>query len=207
MIVGSVYISVFIYNIPHFFLSIVIGRQCLNFGIRGVITSIYSWFSFVLNAVIPFTMLIHMNYVIVKAVRNSRVFFKGSDTGKGRDQGMETRKKTMKSAEKQLAIMLLLVTILFLILLCPTYFRFIYLVFGKRDTPFKYAQSMLFSEITGKLYASNSGINFFLYCISGKKFRNDLKEILCYCCLRKDQLQSSSKGVRTIHTERELNPI
>ena len=207
IIVGSVYISVFIYNIPHFFLSIVIGRQCLNFGIRGVITSIYSWFSFVLNAVIPFTMLIYMNYVIVRAVRNSRVFFKGSDTGKGRDQGMETRKKTMKSTEKQLAIMLLLVTILFLILLCPTYFRFIYLVFGKRDTPFKYAQSMLFSEITGNLYASDSGINFFLYCISGKKFRNDLKEILCYCCLRKDQLQSSSKGVRTIHTERELNPI
>ena len=194
MTVGSVYISVFIYNIPHFFLSIVIGRQCLNFGIRGVITSIYSWFSFVLNAIIPFTMLIHMNYVIVKAVRNSHVYFKGSDTGKGRDQGMET-------------IMLLLVTILFLILLCPTYFRFIYLVFAKRDTPFEYAQSMLFSEITGKLYASNSGINFFLYCISGKKFRNDLREILCNCCQRKDQLQSSSKGVRTIHTERDLNPI
>ena len=100
IIVGSVYISVFIYNITHFFLSIVIGRQCLNFGIRGVITSIYSWFSFVLNAVIPFLMLIHMNYVIVRAVRNSLVFFKGSDTGKGRDQGMEMRTKTMKSTER-----------------------------------------------------------------------------------------------------------
>ena len=134
-IVGSVYISVFIYNIPHFFLSIVIGRRCLNFGIRGVITSIYSWFSFVLNAIIPFTMLIHMNYVIVRAVRNSRVFFKGSDTGKGRDQGMEMRTKIMKSTERQLVIMLLFVTILFLILLCPNYFRFIYLVLASRDTP------------------------------------------------------------------------
>ena len=151
-------------------------------------------------------MLIYMNYVIVKEVRNSREFFEANDetTGKGRDQGMETRKKTMKSAENQLTIMLLLVTTLFLILLCPTYFRFIYLLFAKRDTPFKYAQAMLLSEITGKLYGSNSGINFFLYCISGKKFRNDLREILC-CCRRKSQLQSSTTGVNPVFPERALN--
>ena len=93
--------------------------------------------------------------------------------------------------------MLLLVTTLFLILLCPTYFRFIYLVFAERDTPFGYAKSMLLYQVTHKLYTSNSGINFFLYCISGQKFRNDLKEILCCCDIlhhslsgRKYELQS-----------------
>ena len=181
-------------NIPHFFLSNILSDQCVAYSISSILSRAYSWFSFVLNAIIPFTMLIHMNYIIVKAVKNSHAFIKATDepTEKGRDQGMDIRKNKMKSAEKQLVIMLLLVTILFLILLCPTYFRFIYLVLAKRDTPFEYAQSMLFSEITGKLYASNSGINFFLYCISGKKFRNELKEILCCRCLRKDQLQSSS---------------
>ena len=181
MITGGLYFSVSIYNIPHFFLSIVIGGQCLNFGVRSLITSVYSWFSFVLNAVIPFTMLIHMNYVIVKAVRKSRKMFRPSEgtTREGRDQGKDTRRKTMRNAENQLTIMLLLVTTLFLILLCPTYFRFIYLVFAKRDTPSDYAKSMLIYQITAKLYISNSGINFFLYCISGQKFRNDLKELLC----------------------------
>ena len=194
VITVSVSICVCIYNIPHFFPSIAIRYPCIGYAINGAITKVYTWFTFVLNAIIPFTMLIYMNCVIVNAVRNSHVFFKANNetTNKGRDQGIETRRKTMKSAEKHLVIMLLWVTILFLILLCPTYFRFIYLVFAKRDTPFKYAQSMLFSEITSELYVSNSGINFFLYCISGQKFRNDLREILCCCCQRKDQLQSSS---------------
>ena len=57
---------------------------------------VYSWFSFVLNAIVPFTLLIHMNYVIVKTVRNSRKSFRSNDT----NIGMETRQKTMKSAEK-----------------------------------------------------------------------------------------------------------
>ena len=170
IIVIALYMFVFIYNIPHFFLSSVSFGHCLNFGIPSIIKSVYSWFSFVLNAVIPFTMLIHMNYVIVKVVRKSRKSFE--------DQAMETRQKTMKSAENQLTIMLLLVTTLFLILLCPTYFRFIYLVFARRDTPLDYAKSMLIFQITAKLYITNSGINFFLYCLSGKKFRDDLKETI-----------------------------
>ena len=168
MIAGGLYVSVSIYNIPHFFLSSVIGGQCLNFGIRSVITSVYSWFSLALNAIIPFTMLIYMNCVIVKAVRKSRKMFKPDEgtTRRGRDQAMDTRRKTMKNAENQLTIMLLLVTTLFLILLCPTYFRLIYLVFASRDTPLDYAKSMFIYQITAKLYISNSGINFFLYCIS-----------------------------------------
>ena len=202
MITVSLYICAFIYNIPPFFLSDVIGNQCVGYAVKGVITSVYTWLSFVLNAIIPYTLLIHMNFVIVKTVKTSRECFTTDDTR----TRMENRRKTMKSAENQLTIMLLLVTTLFFILLCPTYVRFIYLLFANRDTPFAYANSMFLVEVTYKLYASNSGINFFLYCISGKKFRNDLKETLCCCCGRKDQLQSSSTGVRSIHTERVLNP-
>ena len=32
--------------------------------------------------------------------------------------------------------------------------------------------------MTVKLASTNNGINFFLYCISGNRFREDLKEIL-----------------------------
>ena len=88
----------------------------------------------------------------------------------------------MKSAEHQLTTMLLLVTTLFLILLFPTYARYIYQSFVKRDTPHKYVSSKLFYEISLALYGTNSRINFFLYCISGQKFRNDLKETIC--CIR-----------------------
>ena len=170
------------YNSSHLFLSRVTGGQCIAYSVDKLITRIYSWFSFVLNAVIPFTMLIYMSYVTVKTVRNIRKMFteKDTTTGATRNQVMQGRQKTMKSAENQLTVMLLLVTTLFLILLCPTYIRFIYLSFVNMDTPLKYANSMLFFQISFKLYATNGGINFLLYCISGKKFRNDLKEILCF---------------------------
>ena len=72
-------------------------------GVSSLFSRVYSWVSFVLNAIIPFTLLIHMNYVIVKTVRNSRNFFRSNDT----NTVMEMRQKTMKSAENQLTIMLL----------------------------------------------------------------------------------------------------
>ena len=199
LITVGVYVCVFIYNIPHFFLSSVIGGQCFNFGISNVFSRVYSWLSFVLNAIIPFTMLIYMNIVIVKAVRESRKLFRVDERT---DMSVDTRHTSMKNAENQLTKMLLLVTTLFLILLFPTYFRFIYMVFVKQDTPVEYAKSMLLIQITALLYISNSGINFFLYCISGQKFRNDLKEL--WCCSgnrRKDQLPSTDTRISIINIE------
>ena len=182
-----------IYNIPHFFLTGVIGRSCVSYSVGGVITKIYSWLTFVINAMIPFTLLIYMNFVIVKTVKRSRKMFITHDTIAGtvakqnENERMETRmQKTMKSAENQVTIMVLLVTTLFLVLLFPTYARCIYQSFIERDTPYKYASSKLFYEIGYKLYSTNSGINFFLYCISGQKFRNDLKEIFCSIVMYND---------------------
>ena len=171
IIVFCIFLSVTIFNIPHLFISSVIGGECVGYATGGRITNVYSWFSFVINALIPFSMLIYMNLIIVKTVRKSSKMF-GTD-------GIVHRQRNLKSINNQLTTMLLLVTTLFLILLIPTYERFIYWNLVKRDTPSIYASSMLFFQIRYKLYVTNNGINFFLYCISGKKFRNDLKELIC----------------------------
>ena len=195
MIAVGLFIWTLIYNSPHLFLSNVFGLQCFAYDINSLITRVYSWFSFVLNAVIPFTLLIYMNCIIVKTVQQSCKMFRNNDntTSTAGNKGIETRQKTLKSAENQLTTMLLLVTTLFLILLCPTYIRFIYLAFVQMDTPLKYANSMFFYQISFKLYTTNSGIIFLLYCISRQKFRNDLKEILCCLSLSKNGM-SKSKG-------------
>ena len=180
-----VIICVVIYNVPHFFATKLIGVQCIGFRVEGVITKVYSWFSFVLNAIIPFGLLIYMNFAIVETIQLSQKMFSNNDTtgaesnSSHQTTGLETRQNAMKNAENQLTIMLLLVTTLFLILLIPTYVRFVYLTFLITDTPAKYALSTFLMQLTYKLFTTNSGINFFLYCISGQKFRNDLKEILC----------------------------
>ena len=181
---------VFVYNIPHLIISKTVGTECLGYASGGTITKVYSWLSFVLNAIVPFVMLIYMNYVIIKKVRESRKMFTdeitvADDTPKSEicNSANQKRQKSMKNTENQLTIMLLLVTTLFLILMIPTYVRFLFFSFVKRDTPERYANLMLLYHFSYKLYNTNCGINFFLYCISGKKFRNDLKETVC-CCFR-----------------------
>ena len=184
----GIFLCVVVFNIPHLFSSRLIGDQCSGYIAGGTFTKIYSWLSFVINGMIPFALLIYMNFIIVRTVKGSRKMFHRTNdkvmaTKHDRqvvNKESEVREKTMKSAENQLTKMLLLVTTLFLILLIPIYFRFIYLTLVKRDTPAKFAGSFLFFHIAHKLYSTNNGINFFLYCVSGQKFRNDLKEIL-YC--------------------------
>ena len=180
-------IVIVIFNVPHFFITALIEGECFGYSVKNIFTKVYSWVNFVLNGIIPFALLISMNYVIVKTVRKSRKMFRcnvgTTETG--------TREKTMKSAENQLTTMLLLVTTLFFILVLTTYIRYIYKSFVISDTPSKFANTLLISEISYKLYVTNSGINFFLYCISGKKFRNDLKEIMC-CRFSSSSIDSRS---------------
>ena len=75
----AIWVFAIIYNIPHTFLTGLIERSCIAYSIVGVITKIYSWLMFFINAIIPFTLLIYMNYVIVKTVRGSRKMFVNKD--------------------------------------------------------------------------------------------------------------------------------
>ena len=193
VIILTIIVSVVIYNLPHLYTTTIVEGACYGYSAKSIITKVFSWFTIVINAIIPFTLLIHMNYILVKTVKDSRKMFRNS-VGSA---GVATREKTMKSAETQLTTMLLLVTTLFLILLLPTYIRFIYAAFVTSDTPSKFATSMLISEMSYKLYVTNSGINFFLYCISGQKFRNDLKEIIC--CIRISSSSSTCEEFN-VHT-------
>ena len=174
MIIFIVFLCAVIYNSPHLLLASFLGGLCLSYAVGGTVAEVFSWTSFIVNGIIPFSLLIHMNYVIVQTIRKSWKMFRSNANATNK------RESKMKNAENQLTIMLLLISTLFLILLLPTFIRFIYFSLVERNTPSKYASSVLFFQITYKLYTTNNGINFFLYCISGKKFRDDLKEMLCF---------------------------
>ena len=196
IIIVTITCLVLMYNLPHFFITNIVEGKCYGYSVKSNLTKIYSWSTFIINGVFPFIFLIHMNYIIVRTVRKSHRMFTNSIHA----TGMMTRQKTMKSAENQLTTMLLLITTLFLILLFPTYIRFIYAAFVISDTPYKYATSLFIFEISYKLYVTNSGINFFLYCVSGQKFRNDLKETVC--CKRRT---GSSSNVSHIDANTSSN--
>ena len=194
--VTVVLICTIIYNLPQLYMAKLTGDACLAYAQGGMVAKVYSWLSFVVNAVIPFTLLIYMNHVIVKKVRSSHKMFGTNETHENEKHHQKSRREqAMKNTENQLTIMLLLVTILFVILMIPTYLRFVYTNFAKQDTPFNYASFLLFYHVSQKLYHTNNGINFFLYCISGQKFRNDLKEILG--CNKEQDSHDSSSGKKT----------
>ena len=53
-----------------------------------------------------------------------------------------------------------------------------------------FAGYYLFAAIANRAYFTNSGINFFLYVISGKKFRTDLA--ILFKCKRKTLISTPS---------------
>ena len=160
-----------------------VGGKCRGYVHGGLIAEVLSWVTFIVNGIIPFSVLIYMNSVIIQTVKNSGKMFESTSQLKHESHTkieMDKRQRKMKSAESQLTIMLLLVTILYLVLQIPTYIRNIYVKFVTPDTPSKYVSSILSLMITYALFITSNGINFFLYCISGQKFRQDLKEMFCY---------------------------
>ena len=82
-----------------------------------------------------------------------------------------------KHPEKQIITMLLLVTFVFLALNIPVRCAVFYANFSSGDTPYYYAGLNLLYQVGTNSYYSNHGLNFFLYVISGQKFRTDLRNL------------------------------
>ena len=97
-----------------------------------------------------------------------------SDQGQGQGQSQGQNSK-MKTSEKQTYAILLLVAFSFFILITLLYICLLYMRFVDfTKTPKSYAEFHLFYNIAHKMFFTNNGINFFLYIISGRKFRNEV---------------------------------
>ena len=85
----------------------------------------------------------------------------------------------IKNAEMQMFVILLLITFTFLILTTPAYLLVIYVMFVHYEESAKsFADFTLFYSVAQKTYYTNYAMNFFLYVISGKKFRADLVQLV-----------------------------
>ena len=115
-------------------------------------------------------MLFAMNSIIIKTVWKSQ---------RMRNENQTVQQEKNKNTEVQLTIMLILVSTLFVILLLPFEIREIYYSYvSKVETPKQYAVFLFIFDVTYELYNLNYGINFFLYFVSGTKFRRNLLNLL-----------------------------
>ena len=181
--IAIIVVSCILFNIPHMYTSTHVGKECIPWG-RGmekVIAQVHYYTSFFINFVLPFISLLIMNSVIIHTLRTRSIMNVVRSKGQGQNEGQTSK---LKSSEKQIYILLLLVTFAFLILTTPGYAMVMYVNFvDYTKSPKSFAEYYLVYQIGQKTYFSNYGINFFLYVISGQRFRSDLINI--FKCNRK----------------------
>ena len=175
-----------IYNIPHIFFTLNRGYDCIPYGNAMVYTTgvIYYWLSFIVNYSFPFVALLVMNSFIIHTIRTRKKFLSGTE-------------QKMKTSERQTFIILLLVTFSFLLLTTPAYMLFLFnMIIDFNQSPKHKADFQLFYVISQKTRYTNNGINFFLYILSGTKFRNDFKHL--FGCGDSGSTSSGSGAIVTL---------
>ena len=193
IVVSIIVLFSIIFNLPQFYVAMLIDGICIPYARQDIWNQIFMFISFVFNAVGIFGALIIMNGFIISAVLDRRKLIKrmGDD-----DKPSSSEAKHQRSTERQITIMLLLVSFLYLILIGPGFIHFLYwLVVPPERDPFTYANFTLSYNICQKLFFTNNSINFFLYCISGPKFRNDLLSLFrCNTKRGKNRSESSDSS-------------
>ena len=190
-----------LYNIPHLFVSDHNEWECLPYGtaMGKPYGEFYYWLSFTINFAVPFVSLLIMNSVIINKIRKrSRLVSKNSkEEGQAKEKGQG---QSSKSSELQVYAILLLVTFGFLILTTPACMFFLcVMIIDFFSSPIMFARYYIFYNFAQKAQYTNHGINFFLYVISGTKFRTDLLKLFS-CGTRKEHENSSSYSNETRET-------
>ena len=174
IIVAGIFVFSFSFYSPHWYLSGNNGKMCIPNAVaaQNVYGKVYHWVTQFVSFIFPFASLLIMDSFIIHTLRQRSNLNPSGKTNENKDE----RKKN-KLPEKQLYTMLLLVTFSYLILTLPVKLLEIYLIFGSGNTPTYYAGLRLFYQFVTKANYTNHAINFFLYVMSGQKFRTDLKNL------------------------------
>ena len=173
----SIIICSTLYNIPHLFVSNNNNWECLPYGraMGKPYGQFYYWLSFVVNFALPFVLLLSMNSIIIHKIRIRPIT---ATTNQNSHTGSKPQNSKARTSESQTFAILLLVTFGFLILTTPGYIFFLcVMTFDFFSSPQHFAGYFLFYNVGHKLQNTNHGINFFLYVISGHKFRTDLVKL------------------------------
>ena len=118
---------------------------------------------------------------------------------KNRDKGLGvgSSSRDMSKIAKQVTIMLLSVTCLFIILKCPVAIYF-------HTVGIYISNNPITKAILNNLIYVNSSINGFLYIISGSKYRDRALAIFKGCCMKISRSESSKhSSIAEVDTERQ----
>ena len=192
----SIFLPCFTYSILFLFIIENIGGFCVInlLGSSNVLLELYHWLTEFLISIFPFVSLLLMNSVIIHTLGKRAKLKLLESGGQGYDQS-EGHNLKPKHPEKQIFTMLLLVTFVFLARNIPTRSLVFYVNFYSGHTAYYYASLNLFYQIGQKTFYTNHGINFFLYVMSGQKFRTDLRNLFVQKTAQKHETLASDTKI------------
>ena len=171
----SIYSALF--NIPYMFVVSNSGPECVAV-LNKIEQKLFYWISYLIQFIFPFISMLCMNSVIIHTLRNRSLLKSPKpeshdySEGQGQNEGQSSK---YRNREKQIFVILLLVAFSFFVLISPFYAFVLHMEFVDfTKSPAAFAEFFLFYQVMHKMYYTNNAINFFLYVISGRKFRRDL---------------------------------
>ena len=176
IIILCIFVFSFSYYIPLLFVGNNDGRNCIpnRFASGNVYGAMYYWISELIGFILPFVFLLTMNSVIIHTlIQRSKLNLMGTES-QGNNQGQISK---TKNSDKQVYSILVFVTFSYFLLTIPGKVLIFYLNLYRGYTAQYYAGLHLLDQVGGKHYYTNHGINFFLYVMSGQKFRTDLRNL------------------------------
>ena len=140
----------------------------------GFYFSVWSWVDLLIFSVLPWLCLVVSNSVLLWTL-NVSIRQAQHSLGSAHTLGFSDRKKQVSS----MTVTLFAVSMAFIVLTLPMSFiqvlGFYYYVVGSLDYYHKSEVIAQFNEIALALYETNTAVNFYLYCLTGSKFRKQLK--------------------------------
>jgi hypothetical protein len=172
-----------------------------------LVEEIWPWVDAAIYSFVPFLIIIILNIFIIERIisaRQNRNVLR-QRTSLQEKYGDVKPNRTHEEASKRITFMLLVVSFSFLLTTLPMNLVLIVTsIYGTKETENDaiFSKRKLISTSAEMLMYLNHSINFFLYCVTGKKFRLQFKElILCgYTSPFSHRIAGNSQGFSTTST-------
>ena len=149
----------------------------------GFFFSVWSWFDLLIFSVLPWLCLVVSNSVLLWTL-NVSIRQAQHSLGSAHTDGVSGRKKQASSMTVTLFTVSMAFIVLILPMSCVQLLGFYHYMAGSLDY---YHQSKVIAYcyvFAMALWQSNSAVNFYLYCLTGSKFRTELKRMFICAAAR-----------------------
>ena len=195
-IIASILILFALKNMHVFFTTNLVYRKELKTSTCSYVSGelfikVVNWVNTIIGAILPFIILLCANARIIYVIKSqARKSLEMKAHGSARDQSRGSSRddvSTMKSdaikhernaRERQMTVKLIMVNFIFLICTLPFFVNdTFWSIYDKNKSVYVNAVYTLTVRICQALVYSNSATYFYIYCVVGSKFRQDLSRV------------------------------